>query len=225
WFDHVEEVCVRIAQLRQRTLVLTCNFAETVELAQRLRVRGVAQVIEHARGERLNESLSAFRARDDGILIAPNLWEGVDLPGLVRHLVVTRLPIASRHSPAMQIESERLQAEGLSDDDVTLRIFDILSRRARRTLAHGLGRAVRQVSDDAQVWVTDPRFPLPDSLTGNPRLRLPANIPVYRDFVKCIPRRFRAGLLATYPSSTLIEVEPYPHAAAVTKRKGRSRRA
>ncbi|MGZ3305923.1 MAG: hypothetical protein ACXU8U_08685, partial [Asticcacaulis sp.] len=47
WFDHVEEVCVRIAQLRQRTLVLTCNFAETVELAQRLRVRGVAQVIEH----------------------------------------------------------------------------------------------------------------------------------------------------------------------------------
>jgi len=224
WYAWAEAVCLRVAALGQRTLILSVNAADTAELARRLRARGVSRLIEHVPGERLSESLAAFRARPDAVLIAPDLWEGIDLPGLVKHLVITRLPLRGHDGLWMRLQAERLTERGLGVADVRRLVFEQLAVEARRRVAHGIGRAIRSSRDEAQIWIADPRFPLPDSLTGDARLGLPANAGYFRDFTRCIPERFRAGLLATWPAASLIDIAPEIEAEAPARRKGRSRR-
>ena len=223
WYGWAETVCLRVASLGQRALILTVNAADTAELARRLRGRGVARLIEHTPGERLSESLAAFRARPDAVLIAPDLWEGIDLPGLVKHLVVTRLPLRGRHGLFMRLQAERLAALGLSPADIETAQFEQLAALARRRLACGIGRAVRSGRDEAQIWIADSRFPLPDSLAGNGRLGLPANPGYFRDFTHCVPERFRAGLFATWPAASLIDIAPADDTQAPGGRRRRSR--
>lgn len=224
WYAWAEAICLRVAALGQRALILCVNAADTAELARRLRARGVGHLIEHTPGERFSESLAAFRARPDAVLIAPDLWEGIDLPGLVKHLVITRLPLQGRDGVFMRLQAERLAALGLGPADVDAALFERLAARARRRIASGIGRAVRSSRDEAQVWIADPRFPLPDSLSGNARLALPANTGYFRDFTRCIPERFRAGLFATWPSASLIDIAPAGEVQAPAGRRRRSRR-
>ena len=224
WYDWVEAVCLRVAVFNQRTLILSVNAADTAELAVRLRARGLGSLIAHVPGERLSENLAAFRARPDAILIAPDLWEGIDLPGLVKHLVVTRLPLRGRDGVHMRLQAERLVALGLSPADVEAVMFERQAAQARRRVACGIGRAVRSSRDEAQIWIADPRFPLPDSLMNDARLGLPANAGYFRGFTRCIPERFRAGLFATWPAATLIDIVPGAEARAPFLRKGPSQR-
>ncbi len=196
WYDYVEAVLADIAMLRQRTLVLTCHHKDTAELARRLRARKAA-VIAYRPGDSLSHVLAAFSADPAAILIGANLWERVNLPGLVRHLVIPRLPIGGRPmAPA---------PEGVKAQEAQRQVLSERMREARRKLRLGIGRAIRAATDDGHVWITDPRFPLPGSLTDNPRLRLPPGDPYHRTFSACIPERFRAGLFATYPQATLID--------------------
>jgi len=225
WYAWAEAVCLRVAALGQRTLILSVNAADTAELAGRMRARGIGTLIEHLPGERLSENLAAFRARPDAILIAPDLWEGIDLPGLVKHLVITRLPLRGRDGVRMRLHAERLAALGLSPADVEVAMFERLAAQARRRVACGIGRAVRSSRDEAQVWIADPRFPLPDSLMNDARLGLPANAGYFRDFTRCIPERFRAGLFATWPAATLIDIVPGAEPRPPVGRKGPSHRA
>ena len=225
WYAWAEAVCLRVAILNQRTLILTVNAADTAELAGRLRARGIGPLIEHRPGERLSENLAAFRARPDAILIAPDLWEGIDLPGLVKHLVITRLPLRGRDGVRLRLQAERLAALGLSPADVETAVFERLAAQARRRVACGIGRAVRSSRDEAQIWIADPRFPLPDNLMNDARLGLPANAGYFRDFTRCIPERFRAGLFATWPAANLIDIPSEAMAPAPVARKGPSRRA
>ena len=225
WYAWAEAVCLRVAALGQRTLILGANAADTAELAGRLRARGIGPLIAHTPGERLSENLAAFRARPDAILIAPDLWEGIDLPGLVKHLVITRLPLRGRDSVRMRLQAERLAALGLSPADVEAGVFERLVAQARRRVACGIGRAVRSSRDEAQIWIADPRFPLPDSLMNDARLGLPANAGYFRDFTRCIPERFRAGLFATWPAANLIDIPFDAMAPAPAGRKAPSRRA
>ncbi|MEI9903772.1 MAG: helicase C-terminal domain-containing protein [Asticcacaulis sp.] len=187
--------------MRQRTLVLTCSHKDTAELARRLRARKIA-VIDYKPGDRLDDVLAAFAADGDAILIGANLWERVDLPGLVKHLVVTRLPIGSRAPGAAPA-----RLDGVKAQDTQRNALAALMQEARRKLRLGIGRAIRNAHDDAHIWITDPRFPLPGSLSDNPRLQLLPGDPVHKAFSVCIPERFRAGLFATYPSAALIDPE------------------
>ncbi len=57
------------------------------------------------------------------------------------------------------------------------------------------------------------------------RLGLPANAGYFRDFTRCIPERFRAGLFATWPAANLIDIPSEAMAPAPVARKGPSRRA
>ena len=224
WYDWTEAVCLRVAAFGQRTLILSVNGDDTAELAGRLRARGIGPLIAHVPGERLSENLAAFRARPDAVLIAPDLWEGIDLPGLVKHLVITRLPLRGRDGVRMRLHAERLAALGLRPADVEAAMFERLADQARRRVACGIGRAVRSSRDEAQVWIADPRFPLPDSLMNDARLGLPANAGYFREFTRCIPERFRAGLFATWSAATLIDIVPGAEAQPPIGRKGPSRR-
>lgn len=198
WYDYVEGVLAEVAEFRQRTLVLTCHHKDTSELARRLRVRKLT-AIDYGPGDRLEDVVAAFTANPAAILIGANLWERVNLPGLVRHLVVTRLPIGMRSS-----EVAEPLPEGLKAQEIERQRLVNLMQEARRKVRLGIGRAVRTAGDDAHVWITDPRFPLPGSLSDNPRLQLPAGDPHYKAFATCIPERFRSGLFATWPQATLI---------------------
>ncbi len=216
WYDYVEGVLAEVALQGQRTLVLTCSHEDTAELARRLRGQGAA-VISYLAPDRRDEVLAAFAADPAAMLIGASLWEEIDLPGMVRHLVVTRLPIPGRAAaPAAP--------EGVSAGAAEAAALDSLMREARRRLRFGLGRAIRSAGDDGHVWITDPRFPLPASLADNPRLQLPPGDPAHRAFSACIPERFRAGLYATYPQAALIDPDtraPSPPLVRPPRRQAR----
>ncbi len=214
WYDYVEGVLTEVAALRQRTLVLTCNARDTAELERRLTTRRIA-VIAHRPDGRLADTLDAFAADRAAILIGSGLWERVNLPGLVKHLVVTRLPIGHHDAP---------DVPGLSAQEIERQALAAVMLEARRLLKLGIGRAIRQAGDEAHLWITDPRFPLPSSLADNPRLQLPSCAPSHKAFSACIPERFRAGLFATYPQATIIDPALRPTGVDSTQSSGRRAR-
>lgn len=197
WYDYVEGVLAEVAALRQRTLVLTCNHQDTAELTRRLAAQDV-HAIAYGPSDRLADVVAAFVANPAAILIGANFWERVNLPGLIKHLVVTRLPIGHFSGPAV---------DGLTASETERHVLSAVMRAARLKLKLGLGRAIRSASDDVHLWITDPRFPLPSSFSDNPRLQLPPYDASHKAFSACIPERFRAGLFATYPQAALIDPE------------------
>ena len=60
-----------------------------------------------------------------------------------------------------------------------------------RRLTQGMGRGIRSPEDRCTIWIGDPRFPLPASMTADLRRALtqgPAE--AWKDFARAIPLRF-----------------------------------
>lgn len=206
WYDYCERVLLQVAARRERALVLTGSYDDTAELAARLRARG-HDVIEQWRGGRLKDTAEVFRSCEGSMWLAPNAWEGLDLPGLIKHLVITRLPLQNRANSLFQMEYDVLRGRGLGDDDAMRQLLGKVMADGRRKLKQGLGRAIRAASDTCEVWITDPRFPIPSRLLADPKLGLAIRYPGYKAFAGCIPDRFRRGLFPAYEEATLINID------------------
>ncbi len=184
--DHAAGV-VRAAMAEGgRVLVLAPSFADGEEIA--CRVEGIAV---HRRGEALAVHLEAFRRSPNGALVTPAAWAGTDLPGLLAHVVILRVPFPPPEAAREKLLRRVLESRGYDGDGAK----GILRRRGRREavrrLAQGLGRGIRAPGDRVKVWIADPRFPLPDTLTRNPRLLLgQRHAKHYRDLAGAIPQRF-----------------------------------
>ena len=90
WLDYISSG-VKQAQMRGgRVLVLTTSYKDAEDIGNR-----VSDAIVHKRGQKLNDLLERYRAKDDAVLITPAAWAGVDLPGLVDQLVIPRVPFAA----------------------------------------------------------------------------------------------------------------------------------
>ncbi|MBV8656217.1 MAG: hypothetical protein JO142_00155, partial [Burkholderiales bacterium] len=172
-----------------RTIVLTTSFADTAQLAERL---GTYGVIAHQRDTKLSACIARYKTMKRAVLITPAGWEGIDLPGLVQHLVIARLPFAAPNSVESEIAELDLLRRGTSPEKVASVLAANQLERAKRKLAQGLGRAIRAYSDRATVWIADVRFPLPEEMATSLDpliLNAPAHT-VYASMRECISRRF-----------------------------------
>ena len=84
-----------------RVLVLTTSYTDAEALAAR-----VDGLEAHRWGTKLDGYINAFRENPAAALVTPAGWAGLNLPGLVKHLVVARLPFA----PPNLVEDDLLRA-------------------------------------------------------------------------------------------------------------------
>ena len=173
-----------------RIMVLTTSY----EAASRLAAQ-VPGAQAHERGHKLGKYLDAFRNDPRAIFITPAGWEGVDLPGLIDHLVIARLPFGAPDEAMDMALIVAANRRGIGEAAVRGMRINRNSIDARRRLRQGLGRAIRTADDSATVWILDPRFPVPPIMLRDLRRRItqgPAR--AHGAMAFAIPARFRVGV-------------------------------
>jgi ATP-dependent DNA helicase DinG len=191
---------------RRNVLVLTTSFRDTEALNQASAAAGLEdRLILRDRNMSLRRALHLFSTTKDAILITPGAWEGVNLPGLIDHLVIAKLPYAPP-------EDDFGNAIWGFDEENGRRVSRDINN-AMRKLKQGIGRAIRAADDDATIWIADPRFCLPAAVEE----REMTVSPYQRNRVmhECVPTRFRAALDAA-------EIFPYVPPVTRTRRGRRS---
>jgi ATP-dependent DNA helicase DinG len=123
-----------------RCLVLVPAYSDAEQLAPVL-----PEVLLHRQGSPLKPLLDAYRATENACLVTPAGWVGLDLPGLVQRLVISRLPFPPRV-------------------DETGEVFSSALGTMLMKLSQGIGRAIRRPNDVATLWFADPRMPPPGIL-------------------------------------------------------------
>jgi ATP-dependent DNA helicase DinG len=189
WLDYCARMIACASASGGRTLALTLSFRDTAALAARLGQEAIA----HHAGEKLSGLLERYRQTENAILITPGGWEGVDLPGLVQQLVITRIPFPSPASVSVQMTRQDLlkrtrKSAAMVESIVSGQLIDAASRKLRQ----GFGRGIRAPDDACTVWIADPRFPHPASLRGSLHPLLLNGIRHRRNdvFRQAIPGRF-----------------------------------
>lgn len=195
--DYAAHVVRRAMTEGRRALVLVPSFADVEEMARR-----IPDVIAHRRGEKLAAHLATLKTSRNGVLATPAAWAGTDLPGLLGHVVIVRIPFPPPNAGRTELLRRLLRTKGYDDANAGGILFARNRRDAIRRLAQGLGRGIRTPDDRVKVWIADPRFPLPDTLTLNPRLLLSRGLAARnRDLSGAIPRRFTRA----YESAEIVE--------------------
>lgn len=185
-----------------RTLVLVPAFSDVESLEPLL----PADTLLHRRGQRLAPLIEAYRGGNaESVLVTPAAWEGISLPGMVQNLVVVRVPFPPPDRARQQV-LQRVLDERRSGGDAARILLSAGRAAARRKLTQGIGRAIRQSGDKATIWLLDPRFPLPDALVADRRMRLTQGLAVGNsDLRSAIPSRFRDGIGAAYTTAKVLE--------------------
>lgn len=178
WLDAAALMTATAHHAGGRVLVLTLSHGDSAGIAERLGGYGVAgsAVLLHRAGGSLRDLVRRFAWLGNApVLLSAGGWSGLDLPGLVDHLVISRLPFPPSDPAAV------------GENGMAERVTAMLM-----TLRQGLGRPFRGPSDAATIWFADPRIGLPEDvadregLTPHPRSR-----PLY---LTAIPRRFAPAL-------------------------------
>ena len=171
-----------------RVLVLAPSFEFAENLGEK-----IPEALVHRRGQSAAVLLREYEKNSRAVLVTPSAWEGVNLPGLVDHLVIPRIPFAPPDESKLAALEEKFRADG-KPSDLARRILAAENRSAAvRKLRQGIGRGVRQKTDRCKLWLLDPRFPLPDAFIRNPRARIPHQGPAknHANLAGAVPARFR----------------------------------
>jgi ATP-dependent DNA helicase DinG len=139
-------------------------------------------------------------------LITPAAWTGVDLPGLIDHLVITRLPLVPPDEAAAQAYENWFVTKGGSKSDARGVLLGRTFSAASRKLAQGIGRAVRQAEDRVHVWIADSRMPISPAVVAR-KFGMTQGLGDVR-FIPAIPKRFRLG-----PVNAFDRAEIFPASA------------
>ena len=186
FFDYAANVVRAAMDEGGRTLVLTPSFAAVDEMARRIEGTNA-----HRSGEALGVHLEAFKSSPNGVLVTPAAWAGTDLPGLLDHVVILRVPFLPPHVGREVLLHRLLEIRGYDGANVKGILHGRSRRETIRRLAQGFGRGIRTPSDRVKIWIADPRFPLPDTLTLDPRRLLGQGHALrHGDLSRAIPRRF-----------------------------------
>lgn len=195
WLDYCA-LMIRTAQdSGKRTLVLTLSWGDTYALEQRL--KGLDNLLVHHRREPLRGVLAQYRdpQRPNAVLLSPGAWEGVDEPGLVNNLVITRIPFLPPNRPEQDRERIHLSSHGYETTKINQIIKGRDASKTRRKLEQGVGRGLRSPSDKVTVFIADPRFPMPDEMQSSldPVLMAAPARKQQTALRSCIPTRFLSG--------------------------------
>ena len=204
--------------LPPNVLVLTTSYGDTLAIGQAIADAWIARgqdftsdgdalregtpsLLVHRRGTSLSDIAAAYRraarrrvaGKEGGcVMVTPVGWEGLDLPGLVAHNVITRLPWPPPPDEAeIQVLAERLGNRGHA-----LAVL-LGNRRSRmlRKLRQGIGRGIRSASDSCTIWFADPRLPPPTAAQGlDPAVRRAPNAAAAAPLA--LPSRFAGAYAA-----------------------------
>lgn len=203
WRDYVASVGALAHEEGGRTLILATSYNDAQAIGMKLRDAGVPALIESP-DTNFQGLVEAFRT-DPAAVFVTLRWEGLDLPGLITHLVISRIPFPNAGDLRMKVvKQELVESRGKSENEATGIMLARSARIARARLKQGIGRAIRQSTDKATIWFADARFPPPHTLTSDRALKMSPPINFYKPFDTAIPVRFREGLRETYGSAKLI---------------------
>jgi len=196
WLDYTAAMIRKAASSgRGKTLVLTLSHDDTQALAERL--EGLPALIVCRKGDSMSELKRQYINTAGAVMLSPGAWEGVDLPGEVQELIITRLPIGSLNSFQLNMLETTMAHRGYSGDKIKAIKFNMIMTAARHRFVQGIGRGIRRREDTPRVWIADARFPYPsdfsaslDDVLMTPRKR------VLSQFAACIPSRFEHNFQA-----------------------------
>jgi ATP-dependent DNA helicase DinG len=126
--------------------------------------------ILHCQGTNIRTHLAEYISGPKAVLISPAVWVGVDLPGLVDHVVIPRLPFPPPAEDAEAIDAPAIAAMLMK-------------------LTQGIGRAIRRADWKASFWCADPRMPPPSALIERDMIA-PGKV-ANSLYLAAIPKRFR----------------------------------
>ena len=175
-----------------RTLVLTTSFEDTHSLAELI---ADLSPLTHKRGTKLAQLLTEYKATPGAILLSPSAWEGVNLPGLVNELVISKIPFGNLQEGDYEILKLDLISRGYDREAINKVLQGKNLKNTLRKMSQGIGRAVRSRTDRSRIWICDVRFPLPGSITGSidPVVLDAPPRNTNRAFVATIPHRFMSN--------------------------------
>ncbi|GAA0292279.1 MULTISPECIES: ATP-dependent DNA helicase [Pseudomonadaceae] len=189
WLAYTGAMIREAASAGGKTLVLTLSHADTKSLG--LILADVPGLIVAKQGDSMSTLKQRYVETENAVMISPGAWEGLDLPGDVQNLVITRLPFGSLNGFRLSLKEAVLRHRGYSEDKITAIKFADLGAEARRRLVQGLGRGIRQRDDRVEVWIADSRFPYPESFSSSLDDALMVRRQrVLATFAGCIPQRF-----------------------------------
>ena len=203
WREYVASVAVQAHQEGGRTLVLATSYADAEGIGEKLRAQGIQPLVEDL-GTDFQDLIRRFTDNPAAVMITLR-WEGLDLPGLISHLVISRIPFPNPGDLRLKVlKQELIEARGKTEREATGFMLARSARVARARLKQGIGRAIRQSTDKATVWFADARFPPPSSIVTDRTLKVSPPGNYFKAFDTAIPARFREGLRETYGSAKLI---------------------
>ncbi|WP_050927821.1 ATP-dependent DNA helicase [Aestuariivita boseongensis] len=200
WVAYAKEGIQAARREGGRVLVLTASYDDAIVLSE-----GLEDALVHERGMALTKLVEAFQAVKDAVLFSPCAWAGVDLPHMVDHVVIPRLPMSRPDELREKVIRAHRLARGRPVDTIGFELMAQSRADAKRRMAQGQGRGIRVRDDHCKVWILDPRFPIPEALRRNLRLRLAqGSAKEWTDFLSVIPERF-AGPFGSFRQAKILE--------------------
>ena len=195
WLEYSASM-VACASTTGRTLALTTGYRMTKALADALRVNSGVDIIEHHRGEKLNDVIDEFKSRSNTLLITPAGWEGINLPGFIDNVVVVQLPFSPNDGVHTQALFRHLIARGKLRHQAAKIVSTTRVILAMKKFKQGFGRGIRTHKDRMVFWVADPRFPASTLFNHDMSGRVPTRGTARSGgmFHSAIPIRFRSGI-------------------------------
>lgn len=192
WLSYTAKMICAAKSEEGRTLVLCGSFREAEALKVELAKMRIV-IIEQARGpEGRRQAQAAFVASDNGVWVSPSVWEGLDLPGKIKQLVICRIPYKSIDGGSSSAKVQVLTSQGRSEPEALRIVKAEAASDAFRKFTQGIGRAIRSSKDSATLWIADPRVAMPEALmdayldAGGTLNSRATNL-----FLSAIPLRFR----------------------------------
>ena len=140
--ERVVQVCKRVTPV----LVHVRSYKLAGKVIGGLEKEGIAYCTYHNAGER-RKALDWFKAQG-GVLVAPSMERGVDLPyEECRGVVIAKCPFPS-----------------LGDKQVSMRLYATAggkqwyASQTVRTIVQAAGRGMRAADDECEVWILDTQF-------------------------------------------------------------------
>lgn len=163
------------------TLVLVGSYQEAAIIGRML---SQYKPIIHRYGHPLVDSINKFKEGESQIILTPAAWQGTSIrkddgSQLIENLVITKIPFVPPNRTAERLAAT-LAARGnfLSPRKAVAYYRNAQFSQALRKLRQGMGRAIRKQTDEAVIWICDPRFPRPGETSR------------YKMFAEVIPDRF-----------------------------------
>jgi ATP-dependent DNA helicase DinG len=192
WYQYAAAMIEEAHGRGGRALVLTPSYRDVNELTTRLSGCDNEAILGHFRGLQLKSLIPAFRSLENAILITPAGWEGLDLPGLIDHLIIARIPFAPPDRVVQRVMYNRyVQQRNMRHGEAQKVIYGNDLMNTVNRVRQGIGRAIRKNDDAATVWIADPRFPWPSKLAKDVSLSAPRVGHKRKALLQSIPSRFR----------------------------------